>query len=59
MAPPRPTDTPAAAGRVAVTEEGNCIVVRCDVRAATLRYEEGVLELRLPKGLLPLLRPEA
>lgn len=52
MAPPRPTDIPAAAGRVAVSEEADCIVVRCDVRAATLRYgEEGVLELRLPKAL--------
>jgi len=46
-------DTPAA-GRVAVREEADCVVVHCDVRAATLYFKDGVLELRLPKGLLPL-----
>jgi hypothetical protein len=40
--------------RLAVSQDGECLVVRVDVRAATLRYADGVLELRLPKALLPL-----
>ena len=45
--------------RLLVGQDGDWLVVRVDVRAASVRYVDGVLELTLPKALGPLFLHEA